>query len=371
MKKLKPTVLICLDSLELGGAERQAFYLSRYLKYHTDFNVEVIGFNNPGRVAELLETEDIKYQILSINFKYKKKYIIFSSIVLLLKLLKIKPKIIIPFTYAPNLLCGIIWKLSSSKICIWNQRDEGRRIRGSLLERIAIANATEVVSNSTEGKKFLLNKFPKLNHVNIIFNGIKPLQIKDLKGFNNNFLIEKDFYIVSMIANLHPYKDHLTLIKAWQIVVDSIKDKRTILLLAGRIYDQSEAVISLTNSLKLNKYVKFLGGIEDIPALLSMTNLAVFSSNHEGCPNAILEYMSASLPVVATDINGSKDALGEDYPFLVPPNSPEIFAKKILKLYHDPELALNTGIRNKDYVESKFNLDTMGNSYLEIINRNL
>lgn len=85
--------------------------------------------------------------------------------------------------------------------------------------------------------------------------------------------------------------------------------------------------------------VRFLGGRHDLPSLLPNLNAGVLISLSEGCPNTLLEYMCAGVPIAATDIESiaaivrdGKEAL------LTAPRNPEALAGSIVRLLTDPEL---------------------------------
>lgn len=369
MNKIK--VVICLESLELGGAERQAFYLASYLHRHAEFEVETIAFANQGSVANFLDNENIRWEILSIQLHPNLKSILKNCLKLLLVLRKKSPEVIVPFTYGPNLLCGLVWRFTGARACFWNQRDEGRRIRGSILEKFAIKYASKLISNSSEGSYFLEQKFGlDEENVKLVFNGVVEKKIiHSNEWWYSHLNIKPNTFVVSMVASLHPFKDHTTLIKAWKIFLQKVGDIPCVLLLAGRKYHSFYEHSKLVDELDLQDKVIFLGGVEDIGGLLAITDVGAFSSNYEGCPNAILEYMNAALPVVATDILGVRDALGEDYSYLVAPNSPKKFADKLYELYGNKKLRIDLGLRNKQYVEVNFSLEEMGNQYLSLIHQ--
>ncbi len=63
----------------------------------------------------------------------------------------------------------------------------------------------------------------------------------------------------------------------------------------------------------------FLGRRDDIATLMSSADLFVLPSLFEGLPLSVLEAMSMSVPVVATRIGGTVEALGPTYPFFAEP----------------------------------------------------
>ena len=57
--------------------------------------------------------------------------------------------------------------------------------------------------------------------------------------------------------------------------------------------------------------VTFAGYREDILKILQTADLFLFPSYQEGLPMALLEAMASSLPVICSDIRGSRDLMGD------------------------------------------------------------
>ena len=81
-----------------------------------------------------------------------------------------------------------------------------------------------------------------------------------------------------------------------------------------------------------------------MPGFLAELDVAVLCSRAEGMPNAVLEYMAAGRPVVATAV-GAVPELIEDgtHGLLVPPGDPGALARAIARLLADPGLARRLG----------------------------
>jgi glycosyltransferase involved in cell wall biosynthesis len=130
--------------------------------------------------------------------------------------------------------------------------------------------------------------------------------------------------------------------------------------LAGRFDDMTEPLKTLARDLNLGRSVRFLGHVTDISSLLGAVDLGIFSSQLEGCPNGVLECMAAGLPVVATDIPGIREALGnESESTLSPPGDYEAMASKISQLIIDAALRQRYGLINRERVERLFGVDRM------------
>ena len=370
-KQVKQHILIALQSFETGGAERQASYLARGVKAK-GYQVTVLAFGKRrGHLPELLESYGV--DIISTNFPYrllldsrgslkafllKVKY----EVVLIGLVRKIKPHVIVPFTYPSNFIfSNLSRRLGVSKI-FWNQRDAGFGFQGKPREKKLLEKVSALITNSQEGKNFLRQYTSRSIHH--IPNGIEVPEYFNIKGETKH----KELRIV-MVANLHRNKDHMTLLKAWKKLIQDGQSE-LILFLAGREDDSAQTIKSYIQENNLEQTVKLLGAVKDVYSLLSSCHLAVFSSYKEGLPNGVLECMAAGLPVVATRITGTIEALGDDYPYLAEPGNPVDLAEKIGGFLADEDLRNVIGTKNRERVRREFGMEKMVESYINLIERN-
>ncbi len=86
--------------------------------------------------------------------------------------------------------------------------------------------------------------------------------------------------------------------------------------------------------------IRFLGGRNDLPALLPSLAVGVLCSEVEGCPNTILEYMAAGVPIAATNIPPIQELVThEEHALLSPVRDPNALADSIRRLLTDRALA--------------------------------
>ncbi len=95
---------------------------------------------------------------------------------------------------------------------------------------------------------------------------------------------------------------------------------------------------------KLQGKVHFLGARLDVPELLRAADVFVLPSHREGMPRSIIEAMMTGLPVVATDVRGSREEVRDDHTgILVPVRAPKTLSEALTKLVADPVLRRSMG----------------------------
>ncbi|MFC1497529.1 glycosyltransferase [Verrucomicrobiota bacterium] len=365
-------IILVIGGLEMGGTERQALLLAQFLQDNRGAEVELWGFSKPGLLSEFCDEQGIRWRYIPFEWPMYVERITTNilcscirgfSIVKFGRLLRrVRPDIIISYTMIPNLVCGIVWQKTGARVLIWNQRDEGRHRMGKFWEKLAVSRTSWFASNSLHGADFLVQQLAvSKERVRVIHNAVRLAPQKaDRMTWRKRLSVGNNAFVACMVANLHRFKDHQTLLKAWKKVafVCQSTGRDSVLLLAGRFSDTYESLMKLAADLDLGESVRFLGQVTDITGILGAADIGVFSSRFEGSPNAVLECMAAELPIVATDIPGIREALGgHASSFLVPPGDAEKMADKILELFVARKKRKEQGRLNRRRIEDHFNPD--------------
>ena len=113
-------------------------------------------------------------------------------------------------------------------------------------------------------------------------------------------------FLILMIAEFSGRKRQSDLVKALAL----IKDPSISVLFVG---DGRERVATerLVADLGVGAQFRFLGYRSDVPELLGASDLLVLPSLQEGLPRCVLEAMAANVPVVGSDIRGTRDLLSD------------------------------------------------------------
>lgn len=129
---------------------------------------------------------------------------------------------------------------------------------------------------------------------------------------------------------------------------------------------QYNALLELSKSLGLDKSVEFLGFKNDVLEIMAQCQIFVSSSLWEGFPTVLLEAMAIGLPVIATNVSGSRELIiNNKTGLLVPVKNPEAIAKAIINITSDPELSKLLVSNAKEMVK-KYTMKHVATRYINL-----
>jgi glycosyltransferase involved in cell wall biosynthesis len=133
---------------------------------------------------------------------------------------------------------------------------------------------------------------------------------------------------------------------------------------------------ALATELGLADVVELPGRVdpEAMRGMLGGASIACLSSVWEGMPGAVMEAMACGLPVVATDVSGTREVVADgESGLLVPPCDPPALARALARLLDDPELRTRLGTAGRRRMEERFSLEAMLDAkerlYRELVER--
>ncbi|WP_227459050.1 glycosyltransferase family 4 protein [Cupriavidus pauculus] len=105
--------------------------------------------------------------------------------------------------------------------------------------------------------------------------------------------------------------------------------------------------------------VRFVGSIDNVPALLAGAQLFMLASDHEGFPISILEAMRAGLPVIASDLPGILEQLDDGRCGVLVQNEPHLFTNALRMLANDAGRRTALGNASRARWEGRYGLEPM------------
>jgi glycosyltransferase involved in cell wall biosynthesis len=133
---------------------------------------------------------------------------------------------------------------------------------------------------------------------------------------------------------------------------------------------QREALSASIEACGLTKSFVLAGFRSDLEQVLPNLDVVVLPSRTEGLPVIALEAMAARVPVVATAVGGTPEALVDGIcGYLVPPENPEALANRLLDVLASDERRAEMGARGRERVLSTFTFEEQAATYAALFEK--
>ncbi|GIK78199.1 MAG: glycosyltransferase family 1 protein [Acidobacteria bacterium] len=229
---------------------------------------------------------------------------------------------------------------------------EGQPLR-KLLDRRLIAPRADAFLAVSELDRRRMIEVERIDPAKVIFvpNGIPEPPPRGDVDVRRELGIGREAPIVGTVCALRPQKALDVLIDAAAILARRIDGLRVLIVGEGPERPALERRIA---ELGLAATVVMLGHRDDVRDLIGEFDVAACSSDFEGTPLSVLEYMQAALPIVATRVGGIPDIVADGSEgMLVEPRDPAALAAAVARLLGDRDLAarLGSGARERQLAE--------------------
>jgi glycosyltransferase involved in cell wall biosynthesis len=374
----KPNVLLLLNSFETGGAEGQLVLLARLLIESGRFGVHLAGLSRTGPLlveAEKLRVGQIpEFPLTSFyDWNMVKQLRRFRSF-----LRERNIDVVHTDGFYTNIFGIVGARLAGVHARIGfrgETQTDGRTSAQNFIERSAFRFASVVHANSEAVKSFLVEQGVPVRNIAVVYNGLDFARVMPASDLNRDAALElfnlpRERRFVTMVANLHnPVKDYPMFLRAAASIRANISNAAFVVAGEGEMLEDLRA---LARDLRIEQDVFFLGRCNRVAELLLASDVCVLSSKAEGFSNAILEYMGAARPVVATDVGGAREAIAEgESGYLVASGDYETMATRIGELLRDPQKASAMGERGHAIVQEKFSAEVQLQRTAELYERAL
>jgi glycosyltransferase involved in cell wall biosynthesis len=191
---------------------------------------------------------------------------------------------------------------------------------------------------------------------------IIPNGLADKQTPGKRYPTHRDFMRTGFVGNI-------TAGKGWEIACEAVKrlsesGKDIRLTLAGKgaderqVYDWASAY---------PKQIEYLGYVQDpVKNLMPDIDVLVVMSDSEGLPMAIIESLSAAVPVVATAVGGIPTAVEHGKTGFLVSRTVEALKEALAKLYDNPDLLHEFSVRAHELFTEKFRIDRIEEQYAEV-----
>jgi glycosyltransferase involved in cell wall biosynthesis len=224
------------------------------------------------------------------------------------------------------------------------------RIFGRLLQVFV----TRSLTNCDCGKEHLQGQGISAEQISVLPNGVDLDRFTILKPPQ---VCPEKVRKVGVVANLRQVKGLDVLITAAAHLQARFPKVHFEVAGEGEMRPQLEQAIAKGG---LSQRFRLPGLLHDIPAFLESLDVAVLCSRSEGMSNALLEYMAAARPIVATSVGAAPQMLTSGvHGLLVPPNDPLSLAQALEQLLSQPLEARRIGLAARQRAIAEYSRQAM------------
>lgn len=195
--------------------------------------------------------------------------------------------------------------------------------------------------------------------INVIYNGVDTSLF-----FPSPTPLTNSRPTVVTVSRIDPVKDLVTLLKAAAIVKKSIPNVLFTVYGIVNVPEYYDECLAIRKELGLDEDTFiFAGHTDDVPNAMRQADVVALSSITEAFPYSVVEAMMAGKAIVATDVGGVSEALG-DTGLVVTPRQPEEFAKALTTLLKDADYRQTLGDEARRRALDYFTIENATNLYL-------
>ncbi len=256
----------------------------------------------------------------------------------------------------------------STAYAIGDYRRATRRKSDWLLDAACARLPTHVVAVSEAVRRDCVDRLGIASQrVSVIHTGIEPPSSVNpfaVSSFRQQYEKSPGSPLVVVLARLSYEKGVDTLIDAAATLHQTHRDARIVVLGDG---PDRAALERRIDERRVGGVVSLAGHREDVWPALAAADVICLPSKSEGMPNALLEAMAMSRPVVATRVGGVPEAITHEREgLLVEPDAPADLAVALGCVVGDEAMAKRMGLAARRRVDEQFSARGVARRYGEL-----
>ena len=349
-------ILQIIPTLDRAGAEKQLCLLARGLP-RDEFDVHVCALTRGGPLAADLFEAGIPLTIIGKRWKLDPQ----AYWRLKRHVARLRPDLIHTWMFAANTYGFAAARACGVKNVVLGQRcvDPWKSRLQLALDRALAKRCRSVVVNSDGVRDFYVRHGTPSECIQVIPNGVAmPSPPQTTRGqLLAELGLPEGSRLIGLVGRLWPQKRVKDAIWAADLLKVIRSDVHLLIVGDG---PQRDRLRRFRDQVCIRGKVHFLGERGDVPRLLPHFDVLWSTSAYEGQSNVILEAMASGVPVVATDIPGTRElVVAGATGYLVPVGDRAAVAKYTDRLLNDAALAGRLSDAARERVQSEFSVAKM------------
>jgi glycosyltransferase involved in cell wall biosynthesis len=262
-------------------------------------------------------------------------------------------------SFGQNAWASVIGRLTGVPAVIAHEHNwafSGRALRPVIDREIIARCASSMIVVSHEARRRMI-EIERIAPERLVMlpNGIRALPPGDGGAVRAELGIGRDDPVIGTVCILRAEKALDVLVRAAALLARDLPRLRVLIVGDG---EERGRIETMVHQLGLEDHVLLTGLRSDVPDVLAALDVAVLSSDYEGIPLSMLEFMDAGKPIVATRVGGIPEVIQDGvHGVLVPPRDEAALAAAIGGLLGDTDAAREMGARAQDRCRREFSLD--------------
>ena len=371
---MRKRVLFIVTGLALGGAESQLVKISLGLKKR-DWEINIYSFLKPLCFQSELEGEGINVYSTGLvqrdPFPLLQFMKIEKDLHRVIRLLE--PDVLVCFMFHAYFVGRIVGHRFRMPVISSIRTEKNEGLKRLLTKLTNSMSAATVFNSRIVAERAIKEGLVSRDKARVIPNGIHVDRFRTIDHLEKRMKlceelsINPETFIWVSVGRLEKPMDYRNLLRAVKLVLEHRKD--SILIIAGEGNERSN-IVNTIEALGVCQEVTLLGKRNDVPELLSASDAFVLSSAWEGLPNSLIEAVASALPVVATDVGGVREIMGEppNCGYIVPPKDYTCLANKMMELMDiSSSEREKLGTNGRDNASNTFDLESILDQYEKLI----
>jgi len=230
-----------------------------------------------------------------------------------------------------------------------------------------IINDASVISVANEYEQKIFSSLNKKSRIEIIRNGVNLKKLVSKHNFKEKYQINSNFIL--FVGRFSKSKGIETLINAFSIVKNELKDSDIHLVIMGVNFGYQAEMEKLIKKLGLSKEIKVIKNPprDDVISAYGESEFLVLPSQWELSPLVPLESFAFKKPVISTNSHGIPYTVQNNKNgILVEPENSLELSNAIVKLLNDSELREKLGQSGYNFVNEECNCVSMAKNSLKL-----
>jgi glycosyltransferase involved in cell wall biosynthesis len=226
-------------------------------------------------------------------------------------------------------------------------------------ERMILRTFSRIIAVSSEIRATLIRSGCDPRRVRVVLNGIDPREFRRAEDVASRIRAslgaDPGDVVLGAVGRLERQKRFDVLLDAMKLLLAHRPRLRLFVAGDGSLRRDLEDQV---RRLGLADRCQLLGHRPDVCEVYQAFEVLVQSSDYEGTPTVLVEAMALEIPVVATDVGGTRELLQQGiHGLLVPPRDPAALAAAIEKTLDDRRTTAERVAAARKRVETDLSFD--------------